>query len=112
MPAVSPDGRSFAYTGVTGGTQPMLWVRRLDALQPMVLPGTENAERPFWSPDSRSVAFLARGTLKEDRPEWGAPTSTLRTGEQPGCDMEPERHHRLWKRARASPAGVCEWGAA
>ena len=65
VPAVSPDGRSFAYNGVTGGTQPMLWVRRLDALQPMVLPGTEDAERPFWSPDSRSIAFLARGTLKK-----------------------------------------------
>jgi len=50
---------------VTSGTQPMLWLRRLDAVQATVLPGTENASRPFWSPDSRFIAYFAAGKLRK-----------------------------------------------
>src|SRR5262249_56788493 len=59
VPAVSPDGQSFAYTSTTGSMKPMLWVRRLSALQSVALAGTENAQRPFWSPDGRSIAYFA-----------------------------------------------------
>jgi eukaryotic-like serine/threonine-protein kinase len=60
-PAFSPDGRTLAYT-VTGPDRvTRLHVRSLDAIQSRALPGTENAEHPFWSADGRSLAFAATG---------------------------------------------------
>jgi Tol biopolymer transport system component/predicted Ser/Thr protein kinase len=62
--AVSPDGRLlvFGAGGVNGS--PQLWVRPLDSLAARPLPGTEDGNVPFWSPDSRSVAFFAHDKLK------------------------------------------------
>ena len=41
---------------------PVLWVRSLDALDARPLPGTEGASAgPFWSPDSRFLAFGVNG---------------------------------------------------
>jgi serine/threonine protein kinase/Tol biopolymer transport system component len=64
---LSPDGRNLAFIapGLNGRTQ-MLWIRPMDSLEPRALPGTENAlTPPFWSPDSRFVAFWAGGRLKK-----------------------------------------------
>jgi len=63
---LSPDGRNLAFIapGLNGRTQ-FLWVRPMDSLEPHALPGTENALGPFWSPDSRFVAFWAGGKLKK-----------------------------------------------
>jgi eukaryotic-like serine/threonine-protein kinase len=62
--AVSPDGRSVAFTGTAAESVSALWVRRLDTAEARLIPGTEHAWAPFWSPDSRSVAFFAAGSLK------------------------------------------------
>src|SRR5262249_49387209 len=40
-----------------------LWVRPLDALQAHPLAGTEGAMSPFWSPDSRYIAYSSGGML-------------------------------------------------
>jgi len=61
--AVSPDGRWLAFAGASGGKE-QLWVRALDSVTARVLPGTEGAYMPFWSPDSRSIGFFALGKLK------------------------------------------------
>ena len=37
----------------------VLWYQPLDSLEAKPLPGTESAVLPFWSPDSRSVAFYS-----------------------------------------------------
>jgi Tol biopolymer transport system component len=63
-PAVSPDGRSIVFAAVDALGKRQLWIRRLDSLTPEPLPSTEDATFPFWSPDSRSVAFFAAGKLK------------------------------------------------
>ncbi len=39
----------------------MLWLRRMESPEVIPLPGTEAAEAPFWSPDSRQVAFFTEG---------------------------------------------------
>ncbi len=63
--AVSPDGRSVAFVATTPGRKSTLWVRPLRDMDARQLPGTDDAEEPFWSPDARWVAFSAQGTLKK-----------------------------------------------
>ena len=63
-PVVSPDGRQIAFAGDLDGKR-LIWIRPLDALEARPLPGTEGVLRPFWSPDSRFVAFMAGGKLKK-----------------------------------------------
>ena len=60
--ALSPDGRRLALVASNAGGVPMLWVRSLDSLAAQPIAGTEGAWYPFWSPDSGSIAFLARPT--------------------------------------------------
>jgi Tol biopolymer transport system component len=43
----------------------LIWIRPLDSLDARPLPGTEGVIRPFWSPDSQLVAFVAGGKLKK-----------------------------------------------
>ena len=61
--AVSPDGRALVFVASSDG-KPQLWLRTLDAVSPRPLPGTDDAARPFWSPDSRAVGFSANFQLK------------------------------------------------
>jgi Tol biopolymer transport system component len=49
---------------VTLQGRPPLWLRPLDAQQATMLPSTEDAATPFWSPDSRYLAFVADRKLK------------------------------------------------
>ena len=63
-PVLSPDGTQLAFVGVSE-EGPALWIRPLDSLTPQRLPGTEGAEYPFWSPDSRFLGFFAGGKLKK-----------------------------------------------
>jgi serine/threonine protein kinase/Tol biopolymer transport system component len=55
--AVSPDGKMAAYVATVNG-RTGLWVRPLDSVAARLLPGTENAGFPFWSPDNKSIAFV------------------------------------------------------
>ena len=62
--AISPDGRLLAMSAQVNGKF-QLWVRALEALQARVMPGTDDARYPFWSPDSRYIGFFAGGKLKK-----------------------------------------------
>src|SRR5207253_825457 len=61
---ISPDGQKIAFTAVSADGKNMLYVRNLDSSEAKLLPGSEKAIEPFWSPDSRSVAFGSNGKLK------------------------------------------------
>jgi hypothetical protein len=61
--AISPDGRLLTFVA-SSESKSQLWLRPLDSLMAQALPGTEDASYPFWSPDSRSIAFFARGSLR------------------------------------------------
>jgi Tol biopolymer transport system component len=63
--AISPDGRLLAFTAKETDGKVSLWIRPLDALTPKVLAGTDGAEFPFWSPDSRLIGFFADNKLKK-----------------------------------------------
>ena len=62
--ALSPDGRHVVFVAVGEDGQSRLLLRSLDVVSTRDLPGTEGAFYPFWSPDSRSVAFFATNQLK------------------------------------------------
>ena len=64
--SVSPDGRKLAVVESGGGGNPRgLWIRDFSTLEWRRLPGTELAGSPFWSPDSRYLAFAAGNQLKK-----------------------------------------------
>jgi eukaryotic-like serine/threonine-protein kinase len=62
--ALSPDGRVLAFVALSDDGRQQLWTRPLAAAIAHPLEGTDGASAPFWSPDSRSLAFFARGKLK------------------------------------------------
>ena len=62
---LSPDGRRLAMVASDSTGRSMLWVRPLDSRVAQALGGTEGATYPFWSADSRFIAFLAQNKLKK-----------------------------------------------
>ena len=56
--ALSPDGRTAAYTAAMGG-KTGLWIRPLDGAPPRLIAETDIGPSPFWSPNSKSIAFLS-----------------------------------------------------
>jgi Tol biopolymer transport system component len=56
--AVSPDGATLVYTGV-GAPGGQLWMKARDDLAPSVIPGSEGAFDPFFSPDGREIGFVS-----------------------------------------------------
>jgi len=65
--AVSPNGRKLAFITLDINNRSILWVRALDSLDAKRLsgPGEDAVSAPFWSPDSRFVAYYADGKLKK-----------------------------------------------
>ncbi|MSO49782.1 MAG: serine/threonine-protein kinase [Acidobacteria bacterium] len=63
--AISPDGRSIAFTTVDPSGSRKIWVRQLDAMAARELAGTANGNLPFWSPDSRQIGFFSDEKLKK-----------------------------------------------
>jgi serine/threonine protein kinase len=74
--ALSPDGRAMAFVANSSGGDPVIWMRSIDQVTARPLPGTEHAQLPFWSPDSRWVGFFGEGKLKKT-PVGGGPVQVL-----------------------------------
>jgi hypothetical protein len=86
---VSPDGRKIAFVALGADRKPMLWVRSLDSEEARLLAGTEDAMwLPFWSPDSRFLAFASGGKLKRIEAT-GGPAQTLCDAPTPSGDFGP-----------------------
>jgi serine/threonine protein kinase/dipeptidyl aminopeptidase/acylaminoacyl peptidase len=63
LPRISPDGQLLAFNAADSTGVQSIWVRRMNSLDAQRLPKTEGATRPFWSPDSRFLAFFTGGKL-------------------------------------------------
>jgi serine/threonine protein kinase/Tol biopolymer transport system component len=63
--AVSPDGRALAWHGTNAEGHSGIWIRPLDSLTAHMVDGGESGVQPFWSPDSRFIAFAAAGKLRK-----------------------------------------------
>ncbi len=80
---LSPDGRHLAFLARAPSGPPQLWVRDLDSLEPRPLPGTEGAADPFWSPDSRTLAFQNGAELEKVDISAGVPQVICNTAGLP-----------------------------
>jgi eukaryotic-like serine/threonine-protein kinase len=81
--ALSPDGRRLVIPLATEG-KANLWLRALDSPRLQLLPGTDSARAPFWSPDGKSIGFFADGKLKIIA-EAGGPAQVLCDGTGAGA---------------------------
>ena len=70
--SISPDGSMIAFVAADSTGTSSLWLRPLDSPTVRPLKGTEKAALPFWSPDSRTLAFFADGKLKRIPESGGA----------------------------------------
>ena len=63
IPVLSPDGQRLAFVARDSQGKQLLWVLPLNAGVAQPLAGTDDARYPFWSADSRNLAFYAHGKL-------------------------------------------------
>jgi eukaryotic-like serine/threonine-protein kinase len=63
LPQISPDSESVVFSARSNGKR-QLWLHSLETGSAQLLNGTDGGALPFWSPDSRSIAFFADGKLK------------------------------------------------
>lgn len=59
--AISPDGRTIVYS--TGMRTDPLVIRKMNGFSNVTVKGTEGAHSPFFSPDSRQIAFVLNEKL-------------------------------------------------
>jgi eukaryotic-like serine/threonine-protein kinase len=72
--ALSPDGRLLAFVAAAGDLPSRrLWVRQTDTGVAQSLQGTEGANNPFWSPDSRFIGYVTQGRLMKVEATGGPP---------------------------------------
>jgi serine/threonine-protein kinase len=65
--AVSPDGAHVVFVASDATGVSRLYLRSLSGVGVRPLPATEQASYPFWSPDSREIAFFTPRSLKKTR---------------------------------------------
>ncbi len=64
--ALSQDGTMLVFVSPEENSAlPMLYVQRIGSSSVTLLPGTQGASYPFWSPDNAYVGFFANGKLQK-----------------------------------------------
>jgi DNA-binding winged helix-turn-helix (wHTH) protein/Tol biopolymer transport system component len=107
---LSPDGSALAFVAEDGRTGiSTIWVRALNSADARPVPGTEQAVRPFWSPDGRSIGFVANGRLRTVSLDGGPPRNLAAVRSYPGgAAWSPDVI--LFANWRAGLDSVAPWG--
>ncbi len=104
--ALSTDGAQIAFMAQRpSDNAPQLYVRRFEQSQAAVLPETDGAESPFFSPDGKWIAFFSSGKLKKISVSGGAPIALCDApngrggswGEDGTIVFSPDRQMGLWR---------------
>jgi Tol biopolymer transport system component len=85
--SISPDGNWITFRA-GGARDHRLWVRRMDTAEARPLSGTEEADFPMWSPDSREIAFFTGMKLKKVGLD-GSPPVTI-------CEVKERARRGIW----------------
>jgi eukaryotic-like serine/threonine-protein kinase len=83
--ALSPDGQTLAFIGYESGSITTLWVRSLVAPRARLVPGTEGAVHPFFSPDGKWLGFFSNGMLRRTHVDTGEPQGIAQAGRVRGA---------------------------
>ncbi len=76
-PCISPDGKLLAFSAMGTDGQDRIWIRPINSLDSYALQGTEGANRPFWSPDSKYIAFVVDREQLKKIPAAGGPVQLI-----------------------------------
>ncbi len=76
-PCVSPDGQYLAFRASNPDGQSMIWIRPFNSLDSYPLAGTEGANRPFWSPDSKYLGYIVGRKQLKKVPAAGGPAQLI-----------------------------------
>jgi Tol biopolymer transport system component len=91
FPALSPDGSRLALVAPDARGIPVLWIRNIAAAEAKLLPDTERAGFPFWSPDGTQLGFFADRKLKKiDLSAGGKPEVLLDESSARGGSWAPD----------------------
>jgi eukaryotic-like serine/threonine-protein kinase len=75
--ALAPNGHTAAIVGYNEAERKnVIWIYEVGDAESKMLPGTDGANFPFWSPDGKSLAFFADGKLKRAE-VGGGPVQTI-----------------------------------
>jgi hypothetical protein len=72
-PRISPDGRYLLIQTVDSLNAVRAWVRPMDQVDAVPIPGSDGLNRAYWAPDSREVVFMDGDDLKRVPIAGGAP---------------------------------------
>jgi len=75
FPSVSPDGSRMVFGATKRDGSRNLWMRPMDSVNVQPIPGTEGNINGLstWSPDGRSIAYVAEGSLRRLEMSGGSP---------------------------------------
>ena len=71
--AISPDGQTLAFSARDEAGKTMIWLRSIDAVTARPLAGTDGAQFPFWSPDSKFIGYFTQDKLLKIAAAGGPP---------------------------------------
>ncbi len=87
---VSPDGTALAFSAWDTDGTVRIFIRELDEVVARPLSGTDDAQYPFWSPDSQSIGFFAGGKLKKVNASGGQPLTLCDAPDGKGGSWGPD----------------------
>ncbi len=87
---VSPDGTRLVFGAVDSEGADRLWIRTVDEVEARPLTGTENAQYPFWAPDSRHLGFFDGTSLKRVDSSGGLPLTLCAAPNGKGGSWGPD----------------------